>query len=123
MEQLLSGSGTFGDALQALKAGHRVGRRGWNGKGMFIYLNPGSFDRETLGFAEGTHPAQDHPSTIDGISLGMFDAADGGTVTRLPNINMRSATGATVTGWLASQSDMLASDWTLLPTASDAAAA
>ena len=28
---------TFGDALQALKAGKRVARAGWNGKGMFVY--------------------------------------------------------------------------------------
>ena len=28
---------TFGDALQALKAGKRVARVGWNGKGMFVY--------------------------------------------------------------------------------------
>ena len=27
----------FGDALQALKAGKRVARAGWNGKGMFVY--------------------------------------------------------------------------------------
>lgn len=33
----LSSGLTFGDALQALKAGKRVARVGWNGKGMFVY--------------------------------------------------------------------------------------
>ena len=33
----LSSGLTFGDALQALKAGKRVARAGWNGKGMFVY--------------------------------------------------------------------------------------
>ena len=27
---------SFGDALKALKAGQRVARAGWNGKGMFV---------------------------------------------------------------------------------------
>lgn len=29
---------TFGDAIEALKAGKAVARTGWNGKGMFIGL-------------------------------------------------------------------------------------
>jgi len=32
----------FGAALHALKEGKRVARMGWNGKGMFIFLVPGS---------------------------------------------------------------------------------
>lgn len=105
---------TFGAALDALKRGHRIARAGWNGKGMFIYLNKGSFDHDMLGFKPGENPVADHPSTIDGISLGLFDTGDAGTVTRLPNINMRSASGSTVTGWLASQTDMLAQDWAIV---------
>lgn len=104
----------FGRALDALKAGKNVARAGWNGKGMFIYLNKGSFDHGLLGFKPGENPGPDHPSTMDGISLGLFSSGDKGTVTRLPNINMRSATGSTVTGWLASQTDMLAEDWEII---------
>lgn len=37
----------FGQALEALKAGKRVFRRGWNGKEMFLYLE--HFD--STGFA------------------------------------------------------------------------
>lgn len=96
---------TFGDAMHMLKTGAapRVAREGWNGKGMFIYLNEGSVDRRN---PTGTH--------IDGVSEHLFHSGDRGTGTRLPNINMRSASGATVTGWLASQADMLADDWTVV---------
>ena len=49
------------------------------------------------------------------LELKIEKEADGeiqtGTITRLPNLNMRAATGSTVTGWLASQTDILAEDW------------
>ncbi len=32
----------FGEALEALKLGQKVAREGWNGKGMFLFLVPGS---------------------------------------------------------------------------------
>lgn len=31
---------TFGEALEAMKAGKRVSRAGWNGKGMFAFYTP-----------------------------------------------------------------------------------
>lgn len=30
----------FGGAIKALKEGHKVARKGWNGKGMFLWLKP-----------------------------------------------------------------------------------
>lgn len=93
-------NGNFGQAIEEMKAGRSVWREGWNGKGMLLYINKGSQDA-------------DHPrgETIEGISSKLFELGDAGTVTRLPNINMRNAFGSTVTGWLASQTDMLAEDW------------
>lgn len=32
------GPSTFGDALEYLKQGHKLTRRGWNGKDMYIML-------------------------------------------------------------------------------------
>jgi len=32
----------FGDALLALKSGSKVSRAGWNGKGMWLILVPGT---------------------------------------------------------------------------------
>lgn len=95
----------FGLALEALKDGKAIARAGWNGKGMFIYLNHGSHD----------FPAhQDRPPVIGGVNHSLFENGDTGTVTRMPNINMRAADGSTVTGWLASQTDMLADDWSIV---------
>lgn len=55
----------FGKAIEALKAGKFVARRGWNGRGMYLWLLP-------------------------------------------------EANGAVLTGWLASQTDMLSDDWEIV---------
>lgn len=91
----------FGQALEVLKQGHCIARAGWNGKSMFIYLNKGS--------SEILSPTRS--GTVEGVSEALFDLGMTGTVTRLPNLNMRAASGSTVTGWLASQTDLLAEDW------------
>lgn len=97
----------FGQALEALKTGESIARAGWNGKGMSLHLNKGCFD--------GEQAAPGHSSTvIDGVSLRLFEVGLPGVVTRLPNINMVTASGAIVTGWLASQTDMLAEDWSVI---------
>lgn len=31
---------TFGEALSLMKQGSKVARSGWNGKGMYLYLQP-----------------------------------------------------------------------------------
>ncbi len=90
----------FGQAVEAAKNGKAIRRSGWNDKGMFVYLNKGS---------DPTSYSSDE--RVDGIRGDLFELGDVGTVTRLPNLNMKSATGATVTGWLASQTDILAEDW------------
>ena len=41
MEQLQEGfEGTFGQAIGSLKHGFLVRRKGWNGKGMFLFMRP-----------------------------------------------------------------------------------
>lgn len=81
----------FGWALDQLRAGARVCRSGWNGKGMFIYLVPGSV------FEVNRPPL-----------LGIYPE---GTVIRYhAHIDMKTADGMCVP-WLASQTDMLAMDW------------
>ena len=94
---------TFGEAIDALKNGERVARAGWNDKGMFIYLNLGSLPSDV-----------DYAGDFEGIMFDLFQTGDAGTVPRLPNINMKTATGSTLTGWLASQTDILSEDWMVL---------
>lgn len=90
---------TFGVALEAVKQGKAISREGWNGKAMVVTLNKGAIDHEP------------QCSPIEGIRADLFEVYTQGVVTRLPNLNMRAASGSTVTGWLASQTDLLAEDW------------
>jgi hypothetical protein len=72
----------FGEALAELKAGGKVARRGWNGKGMWLEMQrPDTFSKMTLPYVYLNYPD---------------DAAN--------------TPGARVP-WLASQTDMLAEDW------------
>lgn len=93
----------FGDAIAALKRGEKVARAGWNGKGMWLTLNLGSAPQDCL-----------VGCFIEGIEDRLFDVGAEGTTVRLPNIDMRTATGSTCRGWFASQADMLAEDWTVV---------
>lgn len=90
----------FGAALQELKRGHKVARSGWNGKGMWLVLVPGSH----VPLRGGTpyHAA--------------LNTETGGQshVTINAHIDMKTATGEMQPGWLASQTDMLAEDWSIV---------
>lgn len=84
----------FGWALNALRKGKAVARKGWNGKGMFLVFQPGS---EVPGNMMRNEPAK----KFYGDS----------TVKICGHIDMKAADGTYVVGWLASQTDMLAEDW------------
>lgn len=84
----------FGEALQSLKQGKRVCREGWNGKGMFLFLVPGSR------FKVNRPPL-----------LGIYE--EGTEVEYHAHVDMKTAQGYVVP-WLCSQADMLAEDWVCL---------
>lgn len=69
----------FGIALEHLRNGMRVQRRGWNGKGMWLALQ----------------------------------VPDDNSKMTLPYVYMSTAQGDLVP-WLASQTDILCEDWTLV---------
>lgn len=85
---------TFGLALEALKKGCKVARKGWNGKGMFLYLVPAGAYK---------------PCTEIAKKLVNKD----GLVDYAPYIAMKTVQGYVVP-WLASQTDMLAEDWVIV---------
>ena len=91
---------SFSFAVDHLKQGKKLAREGWNGKGMFVFLNNGSIAADRA-----------KPPFIGGVQTSLFELGDVGTVTRMPNINMKAADGSTVMGWVASQVDLLAEDW------------
>ena len=78
----------FGQALEALKAGKRVARRGWNGKGIYLEMQrPDAHSKMTLPYIYivTNDLVTDHPEAPKGV---------------VP--------------WLASQTDMLREDWYIL---------
>ena len=85
---------SFGLAIEAMKAGYKVARAGWNGKGMWIGI-----------------------VTADNYSINIAPYDDGQDIPEikslLPWIGMKTADNKFVP-WLASQTDMLAEDWTVV---------
>lgn len=91
---------TFGEAIEAMKLGKRVARKGWNGKGMYIWL----VERTII-----SGPARYLSPRLDKIAQD-----NGGALEFLGSIRMWTADKKVLTGWLASQTDMLSEDWTIL---------
>lgn len=93
---------TFGEAIEALKKGYRVSRQGWNGKGMFLFLH----ERMECESVEG--PENVYIKTLNELK------ERNGSVKFVPVICMKAANDEVVVGWLASQTDMLSDDWTII---------
>ncbi|HBU7917305.1 TPA: DUF2829 domain-containing protein [Klebsiella pneumoniae] len=72
----------FGEAVAALKAGHRVSRSGWNGKGLWLELQV---------------PDEHSKMTLPYIFLNYPDDAANTPGARVP--------------WVPSMTDILANDW------------
>lgn len=85
---------SFGDALKALKAGQRVARTGWNGKGMFVYLVP------PARYPARTSTAKAHFGECAIVPYNAYMA--------IKNVN------ETVSTWVPSVNDCLAEDWEVL---------
>lgn len=83
----------FGLAIEAMKAGYKVARAGWNGKNMWISKVD---ENNYLIYAAPHRDGQDSPE-VECKEL-------------LPWIGMKTADDKFVP-WLASQTDMLADDW------------
>lgn len=79
---------TFGEALRRMKQGKRVARKGWSGKGQYVFL------ADNLEF----HTDADISEFAD-TGVHVWDA-----------LAFRGNSGIQV-GWLASQADMLGEDW------------
>ena len=85
---------TFSQALDRVKQGYRLARAGWNGRGMFVFLVPGSR------FEVSRPPL-----------LGIYP--EGAVINYHAHVDMRTATGEIVP-WLCSQTDLLAEDWEIV---------
>ena len=81
----------FGLAVEAVKKGKKIARAGWNGKGMFLFLVPGSTFKVNRAPLLGIYP-------------------EGTEINYHAHIDMKTVDG-TIVPWLASQTDVLADDW------------
>lgn len=90
----------FGQAIELLKAGKKVTRRGWNGRGMYLWLMPAAtIKAEWCREPELKRLAEQNGGEIEALgSIRMFTTNSAGR-------------RAVLTGWLASQTDMLSEDW------------
>jgi hypothetical protein len=89
----------FGEAIAALKDGKKVAREGWNGKGMYLWLMPAT--KVKAEWCKEPH-------------LKELAEANGGEIEALGTIRMLTADKKILTGWLASQTDVLSEDWVIV---------
>lgn len=87
---------TFGWAIKQLQDGRFVRRSGWNGKGMYLWLLPAA--KVKADWCKEPH-------------LKKLAEDNGGEIEALASIRMLTADKKVLTGWLASQTDMMATDW------------
>lgn len=106
---------TYGEALEAVKQDRLICRSGWNGKGMFVFMRPG--DELEIGFIPNVKSLPD--SFKEWVDKNLDDKTNPGEIglTKIkfaPYLCMKAADNTIVNGWLASQTDMLSSDWEIL---------
>lgn len=85
---------TFGLALEAIKKGFKVARAGWNGKGMFVYHVPAN------AYPVQTGAAKSHFGEGAMVPYNAYMA--------IKNVDN------TVSTWVPSVNDCLASDWSIV---------
>ena len=90
---------TFGMAIEKMKRGFKVARKGWNGKGMYIWMM--SYAVVQAEWCKEPH-------------LKELAESNGGQIECLGSIRMKTADNKVLTGWLASQTDMLSEDWCIV---------
>ena len=103
-------TGTFGQALESLKRGHLVARKGWNGKGMFIFMRP----EDNLPTNMIVNQVNSLPESFKRWVANNHGDSETDRIKFTAYLCMKAADGTVVNGWLASQTDMLANDWMIV---------
>lgn len=94
----------FGYAIEAAKQGHKIARRGWNGRDMFVVYMPPMY-LPPFNSQEPGKKVNDRTAKFIG---------EDAPLDCQPYFAMYNAQKQWIPGWLASQSDMLADDWFIL---------
>lgn len=108
---------SFGEAIAALHEGKRVSRAGWNGKGLFIFMQvPSEISKDIV------PKMQSLPEAVKAEFQRRFDANAGGQIEANPDWNSIRYKNQlamvypdnAIYGWVASPSDVLENDWCIL---------
>lgn len=94
MAGALTSTFTFGEAVRMLKAGKKVARRGWNGKGMFVVYQKG--------YPQGI-PCNKQTAEAWGLNEGDLFVCN-------PYLQIKNVNGSH-SMWVPSINDCLAADW------------
>jgi hypothetical protein len=94
----------FSDALRALKSGKRIARKRWNDKDTWLAIN---------GSVGGEIVMADY--YLRSETLVRYGYENGGMAQINQNIVLKTFDGSLVVGWSASQIDILADDWIVVP--------
>jgi uncharacterized protein (DUF1919 family) len=93
----------FGQAISAMKAGKAVARKGWNGKGLFVFMQvPAVIGTEII------PKMQSLPDSVKSIF------ASRGKEISYSNQMALVDTENNISGWAPSASDTLAEDWNII---------
>lgn len=83
----------FGFALEAVKNGKSIHRKGWNGKNQFVYRLKGTDLQNCLGYGYGEYEFE--PTFTSTLVL-------------------KNAQNLLVVGWVPSMGDLFAEDWEVI---------
>jgi len=100
----------FGKAIEALKEGKRVARQGWNGKGLFVFMQvPSIINREIV------PKMQSLPKSVKDEFEKRFNDPDN-QIDAIYYDNQLALVNPSnlINGWAPSTSDALAKDWVIL---------
>ena len=101
---------TFGDAIEALKNGKRVQREGWNGKGLFVFMQvPSQIGKDIV------PKMQSLPQSVKDEFQRRFESPSE-QIDAIYYDNQLALVNPSnlITGWSPSTSDALAVDWVIL---------
>lgn len=101
---------TFGEALEALKEGKMITRSGWNGKGLFVFMQvPSEITKEIVPKMTSL------PQAVKDEFQRRFDSESEQISSIYYNNQLALVNPSNlITGWAPSVSDALATDWKVL---------
>lgn len=109
----------FDIAIKVLKAGKRVTRQNWNGKGMFVFMRPAdelhidTVIDKVKSLPQSVKDFYQKDVTSDSGER-IFPADENVKIKFTAYLCLKDADGTIVNGWLPSQEDLLAEDWIIL---------